>query len=235
MRLIKKHFIPFQLTIQYRMHPALAEFPSNMFYKGNIRNGVTAKDRTRPSKDFPWRDWKNPMVFIDVDGMEERTPVDLSWQNKLEALYVNNVLMTFRNNGIMGLKIGVITPYQSQKSMINSFTQSAFDPQLQEWYNDVTVSTVDGYQGAERDYIILSCVRNNDRDQIGFVEDLRRMNVSITRARFGLIIIGSAAVLRKHDGWRELIDHFTKKGLVVRGSDLYPAPSPDNIVCNTDN
>jgi regulator of nonsense transcripts 1 len=96
-----------------------------------------------------------------------------------------------------------------------------------EFYPHIEIASVDSFQGGERDYIILSCVRHNRHRTIGFLKDPRRLNVAITRAKMGLIIIGSARVLAGNKLWYHLIRHFQQKELLVEGMDLNhlkPAP-----------
>merc|ERR1712224_779521 len=84
-------------------------------------------------------------------------------------------------------------------------------------YQAIEVVSVDAFQGREKDYIILSCVRSNDHRSIGFLSDPRRLNVALTRSRFGLIIVGNPKVLAKHHLWDNLVEHYFKQGLLVEG------------------
>jgi regulator of nonsense transcripts 1 len=84
-------------------------------------------------------------------------------------------------------------------------------------YKEIEVASVDSFQGREKDYIILSCVRSNDHNGIGFLNDPRRLNVALTRARYGIIIVGNANSLSKHQLWNNLLFHFKSNGLLVEG------------------
>lgn len=100
-------------------------------------------------------------------------------------------------SGITANQIGVITPYKGQRAYIINYLQKngqllATNPNF---YKDIEIASVDGYQGREKDYIIISCVRSNEGAGIGFLTDPRRLNVTITRARYGMIVIGNAKVL----------------------------------------
>ena len=94
--------------------------------------------------------------------------------------------------------------------------------------SSITVNTVDGFQGQERDVILISMVRGNDEGRIGFLGDLRRMNVAITRARMKLIILGDTSTLSKTPFYRKLIEHVTEHGrmLVIPGMNQNPPPTP---------
>lgn len=87
----------------------------------------------------------------------------------------------------------------------------------QNLYKEIEVASVDSFQGREKDYIILSCVRSNDHNGIGFLNDPRRLNVALTRARYGIILVGNANSLSKHQLWNNLLYHFKSNGLLVEG------------------
>ena len=96
----------------------------------------------------------------------------------------------------MPSQIGVITPYEGQRSYVVSYMQ--FNGALKkELYKEIEVASVDAFQGREKDYIILTCVRSNEHQGIGFLSDPRRLNVALTRAKYGLVILGNPKVLSK--------------------------------------
>jgi regulator of nonsense transcripts 1 len=110
----------------------------------------------------------------------------------------------------------VITPYEGQRSYIVSTMQNTGTCRKED-YKEVEVASVDAFQGREKDFIVLSCVRSNDNQGIGFLSDPRRLNVALTRAKYGLVIIGNPKVLSKHELWHHLLVHFKDHKCLVEG------------------
>lgn len=120
-------------------------------------------------------------------------------------------------NGVKATQLGIITPYKGQMAYItNLLNKSSVVPV--EKAKDIEVVSVDGFQGREKDYIFISSVRSNDGLGIGFLTDPRRLNVTLTRAKYGLIICGNAKVLSRDNLWNNLLNHFNENGLLVEGS-----------------
>lgn len=207
---------PIRLNVQYRMHPCLSEFPSNMFYEGSLQNGITIADRLRRDVDFPWPMIDDPMMFWSNLGNEEISASGTSYLNRTEATNVEKIVTRFFKAGVQPGGIGIITPYEGQRSYIVSSMQ-ANGTFKKEHYKEIEVASVDAFQGREKDYIILSCVRSNDHQGIGFLSDPRRLNVALTRARYGLVILGNPKVLSKHPLWNCLLQHFKEKHCLVEG------------------
>lgn len=215
-RLVKLNHVPIRLNVQYRMHPCLSEFPSNMFYEGSLQNGVTIQERLRKDVDFPWPVAETPMMFWSNLGNEEISASGTSYLNRTEASNVEKVVTRFLKAGVKPVDIGVITPYEGQRSYIVSTLQST-GTFKKESYKEVEVASVDAFQGREKDFIVLSCVRSNDTQGIGFLSDPRRLNVALTRAKYGLVIIGNPKVLSKHELWHYLLVHFKDRKCLVEG------------------
>ncbi|KAI9637077.1 putative ATP dependent helicase [Dioszegia hungarica] len=215
---------PIRLQVQYRMHPCLSEFPSNMFYEGTLQNGVTAPERLRKNVDFPWPVPETPMFFHQNLGTEEISSSSTSFLNRTEASNVERMVTRFFKSGVLPSQIGVITPYEGQRSYIATYMQ-LHGSLKKELYKEVEVASVDAFQGREKDYIILSCVRSNEHQGIGFLNDPRRLNVALTRAKYGAVILGNPKVLSKHPLWLYLLTHFKEKGTFVEGplSNLQPS------------
>jgi regulator of nonsense transcripts 1 len=216
-RLILLGCRPIRLQVQYRMHPCLSAFPSNAFYDGSLQNGVTAGERTRKALDFPWPDASSPMLFLVCSSPEEMGSSGTSYLNRLEATQCERIVTRFLRSGILPSQIGVITPYDGQRAFIQQHMQLT-GALRKDLYAEVEVASVDAFQGREKDYIILSCVRSNDHQGIGFLSDARRLNVALTRARYGLVVLGNARVLARHPLWYHFIMHFKEKGLLMEGS-----------------
>ncbi|KAI1362131.1 P-loop containing nucleoside triphosphate hydrolase protein [Xylaria arbuscula] len=200
----------------YRMHPCLSEFPSNMFYEGSLQNGVSAPSRIRKDVDFPWPVAEMPMMFWSNLGNEEISASGTSYLNRTEASNVEKIVTRFFKAGVRPSDIGVITPYEGQRSYIVTTMQNT-GTFKKESYKEVEVASVDAFQGREKDFIVLSCVRSNDNQGIGFMSDPRRLNVALTRAKFGVVIIGNPKVLSKHDLWHHLLIHFKERKCLVEG------------------
>jgi regulator of nonsense transcripts 1 len=116
--------------------------------------------------------------------------------SRTEASNVEKIVTKFFRSGILPSQIGVITPYEGQRSYVVNYMQ--YNGSLKkDLYKEVEVASVDAFQGREKDYIILSCVRSNEHQGIGFLNDPRRLNVALTRAKYGMVILGNPKVLSK--------------------------------------
>jgi len=221
-RLIFLGIRPVRLEVQYRMHPCLSEFPSQSFYDGSLQNGVTLNERLYEGVEFPWPRPDMPMFFYNSTGGEEISASGTSYLNRTEASNIEKLVTYFLKAGVKPHQIGVITPYEGQRAYICSVfqRQTAFSHKA---YEEIEVASVDSFQGREKDFILLSCVRSNQNQGIGFLNDPRRLNVALTRAKYGLVICGNAKVLGKQfraqpSLWVNLLCHFKKHELVVEGA-----------------
>ena len=116
--------------------------------------------------------------------------------HRTEASNVEKIVTKFFKSGVVPGQIGVVTPYEGQRSYIVNYMQ--FNGSLKkDLYKEIEVASVDAFQGREKDYIILSCVRSNEHQGIGFLNDPRRLNVALTRAKYGVVILGNPKVLSK--------------------------------------
>ncbi len=208
---------PIRLAVQYRMHPCLSEFPSNTFYEGALQNGVTAPERVIRGLEFPWPKPDTPQFFYNCQGAEEIGASGTSYLNRTEAAAVERIVTTFLKAGVMPQNIGVITPYEGQRAYITTYMQKHGSMQTT-LYKDIEVASVDSFQGREKDFTILSCVRSNDHQGIGFLNDPRRLNVALTRAKYGIVICGNPKVLSKQPLWNNLLVHYKELGCLVEGA-----------------
>jgi regulator of nonsense transcripts 1 len=214
---------PIRLQVQYRMHPALSEFPSNMFYEGSLQNGVTEADRQllnmpgfTGKEDFPWPVPSKPMFFYSITGMEEISASGTSYLNRTEASYVEKVVTHLLRLGVTPGQIGVITPYDGQRKYVSEYMRRA-GALAHTLYEGIEVASVDAFQGREKDFILVSCVRSSETQGIGFLSDPRRLNVALTRARLGIILLGNPRVLSKNALWAALLLHFKEYDCFVEG------------------
>ena len=204
-RLVAMGIGPMLLDTQYRMHPAISDFPNRTFYEGRLVDGITAADRPNPA-GLLWNDWEVPMAFLPVNGGELLSPDGASKENPAEAGWVAKILENLLQAGDLEEEdIGIITPYAGQVRAIRDA--------LPELYESVEVHTVDGYQGREKEVIIFSCVRSNSDGTVGFLSDARRLNVALTRAKRGLIVIGDPDTLRNDETWASWLDYIRGRNL----------------------
>ena len=215
-RMVMLSMRPIRLQVQYRMHPCLSEFPSNTFYEGTLQNGVTSAERIHPCADFPWPNPARPMFFYCSLGVEEVSSSGTSYLNRVEAATVEKLVTRFLSAGVLPENLGIITPYEGQRAYTVSYMQrnGALRQQL---YAEIEVASVDAFQGREKDFIILSCVRSNEKQGIGFLNDPRRLNVALTRAKYGLVVIGNPKVLSKQPLWNNFLVHFKEQDALVEG------------------
>lgn len=236
---------PHMLDTQYRMHPAISEFPRRKFYDNLLKDGITAEDRAKPG--IP----SNPIVFWDTEGKRPEKTVRTRFRGDMGMTYANEgeiellekILTTLIfDKGIKKSDIGVITPYRGQRDLISSVLvkndlinpdkdvvhensdrddfYSDSRPLTIHTVSDIMIASIDAFQGREKDFMIMSCVRSNAEQKVGFLKDERRLNVALTRARYGLIIVGDAACLRNDPLWKEYIDGLESKGLLINGSEF---------------
>lgn len=215
-RLILLGSRPVRLQVQYRMHPALSEFPSNIFYEGSLQNGVTSEERIYPGLVFQWPRPNAPHFFYCSMGQEEYSASGTSFLNRTEAANVEKLVTQWLKNGINPSQIGVITPYEGQRSYIVSYMQRNGSMRKQ-LYEELEVASVDSFQGREKDFIIVSCVRSNEHQGIGFLSDPRRLNVALTRAKYGVVVLGNPKVLSRQPLWHNLLVHYKNNEVLVEG------------------
>ena len=193
------------LNVQYRMNTLLMKFPNQEFYNNALKSDLNVDNIT--INDIINSDtYEKPMLFIDTskvhNNKEKHLKDSKSIVNELEARISVDIVKDYLRNGLSEDDIGIISPYADQVKLIDDMTP-------------VEVKTVDGFQGREKEVIVISTVRSNDNENIGFLKDLRRLNVAITRAKRKLIIIGNKNTLKSNDTYSRLIDFVEKENLLV--------------------
>lgn len=195
------------LKIQYRMHEDIMRFPSRWFYHDELEAAPEVKYRGI-------LDFDTPVSWIDtseLDLQEKAVAEGTGRLNTGEAeLLVRELKNYMERIGIRRIleehiDFGVISPYRAQVHYLRHLLKK--EPFFRPCRRLITVHTVDGFQGQERDVIMISLVRANEKGQIGFLRDLRRMNVAITRARMKLLILGEVVTLTRHPFYRELYEY----------------------------
>ena len=215
-RLVLLGIRPLRLEVQYRMHPALSRFPSDFFYEGSLQNGINSFEREMRNIDFPWPQPSKPMFFYCCQGQEEIAGSGTSYLNRSEAAYVERITTCFLRAGVKPEQIGIITPYEGQRAYLVQYMQ--YNGSLHaKLYQEIEIASVDAFQGREKDIIVMSCVRSNERQGIGFLNDPRRLNVALTRAKYGIITVGNPKVLSKHTLWNHLLNYYKENGVLVEG------------------
>lgn len=204
---------PVQLLLtQYRMHPDICLFPSKYIY-GNMLETDKKVEMERCRPNWPFQSY---MLFDVTDGFECREKDSYTNPQEIKLVVALMSMIAEKQNGTCR-NIGVITPYNAQKQgIINQIDQECKRTKL-EINRTVQVGTVDGFQGCEKDCIIVSCVRANSLQRsIGFLADRQRMNVTLTRARLSLFILGHLKTLMEDKDWNALIQDATKRGAIVK-------------------
>lgn len=206
------------LDTQYRMHPEISRFPSQAFYDGRLLDGPNmAKMRTRPWHGSPVL---SPYRFFDVQGVHQSAPKGHSLINFAElevALQLFDRLITDCKGYDFTGKVGIITPYKSQLVELRARFARKYGDEI---FKTIEFNTTDAFQGRESEVIIFSCVRASAGRGIGFLSDIRRMNVGITRARSSLWVLGNSQSLMQGEFWASLIDDAKRRSRYTQGNVL---------------
>ncbi len=195
------------LNVQYRMHQDIMSFSSDVFYEGNLQADETV--RTALLADLPQVTsaplTTTPIHFIDTAGAsydEEQEPDGDSRMNPLEAELVIKKVDELLACGVSPADIAVISPYSAQVKLLRDRIKRP----------DIEIDSVDGFQGREKEAVIVSLVRSNLEGEVGFLADTRRMNVAMTRARRKLIVIGDSATITAHPFYEKMVKYFESVG-----------------------
>lgn len=196
-----------RLVVQYRMHQAIMAFSSTEFYEGSLIASPSVS--THLLRDLPGITSNEltgtPVSFIDTAGAsydETVEPDGDSRFNPMEAELVLQKAQALLDAGLAPDDLAVITPYSAQVRLLRERLRQP----------EIEIDSVDGFQGREKEAIIVSLVRSNPDGEIGFLEDIRRMNVALTRARRKLIVIGDSATITSHPFYQRLVAYFDTIG-----------------------
>ncbi len=227
------------LDTQYRMHRAIMNFSNQYFYNGALKAHESASERRLLSLDISGEvlTFFEPVVFIDTAGTGFEEKVNrakgkensryLSKYNPDEALLVREHLLKLQasfkdvTSDSDTPTIGILSPYREQVNYLEELFQPEFalkspnqraDQAFAESTMPITLNTIDGFQGQERDVIYISLVRSNTRHDIGFLSDYRRMNVAMTRARKLLVVIGDSATIGNNPFYKQFLDYCAEHG-----------------------
>ncbi|KAL2198713.1 SEN1 N terminal-domain-containing protein [Corynascus similis CBS 632.67] len=206
------------LDMQYRMHPEISKFPSQEFYEGLLQDGADM-GRLRLQ---PWHQSEllGPYRFFDVKGSQSRGPKNQSLVNEEELKVAMQLYRRFRTDyGKVELKgkIGIITPYKAQLLRLRQRFAEKYGDGITE---EIEFNTTDAFQGRECEIIIFSCVRASPTGGIGFMTDIRRMNVGLTRAKSSLWILGDSRALVQGEFWGKLIEDAKQRDRYTSGNIL---------------
>jgi superfamily I DNA and/or RNA helicase len=204
--------ISVMLNTQYRMHEWIMNYSNQKFYQNNLKADVSVKDHLL-SIDPDHYLLNVPVEFIDTAGCgytEVMNPESLSIANPEEGqLLLKHLKLLLQQQAIASpgkkITIGVISPYKEQVQYLT--TAIAEDEELKSYPSTIAIKTVDGFQGQEKDIIYISLVRSNEQGEIGFLNDIRRMNVALTRAKKKLVVIGDSATLGNHPFYKDFLEY----------------------------
>ncbi|GHJ88617.1 hypothetical protein NliqN6_5019 [Naganishia liquefaciens] len=247
-RLINENRIPsVMLDTQYRMHPDISAFPNKAFYDSQLKDGTAGgngvvKCGLEPPKSAFTRNAEagsdRTVTFLHHWGLEKARANSVENESEAKIIYDVVVDLLAQNPGLSGKDIGVISPYAGQISRIMNELRHDPKRQVETWstlgskrggeVDEVEIHTVDGFEGREKQVIIFSTTRSNPGDSIGFLKDWRRMNVGLTRAKSGLIIVGNRHTLGNArrdtnltdaksgaEYWSELIRDLDSRGSII--------------------
>lgn len=198
------------------MHPVISKMPSKVFYNGKLEDGPGMAEKTAQS----WH--KDPMFppyrFFNVASGVEQTSASHSLLNRTEAesvvMLYNRLIRQFSTHGELDYRVGIITMYRGQLIELKNQFIKKYGRDI---VGKVDFNTVDGFQGQEKDIIILSCVRAGPGvKSVGFLADVRRMNVAITRSRSSLYILGHTATLERSDPvWKQIVEDARERSCIM--------------------
>eukprot|EP00933_Yihiella_yeosuensis_P065314 TRINITY_DN69037_c0_g1_i1.p1 TRINITY_DN69037_c0_g1~~TRINITY_DN69037_c0_g1_i1.p1 ORF type:complete len:472 (+),score=78.04 TRINITY_DN69037_c0_g1_i1:34-1416(+) len=224
-RLAAQGLKPYFLDTQFRMHPMIAAFSAEAFYHGKLKTGVSSDQRI-PPLGFEWPEADSGIAFVNTDSPETKDGESRSNAGEVQA--VADILAEVLSTQELGvLDVGVVTPYSAQVRALRSTLRRELPRRCpnvdltgglegRRGQRALEIASVDAYQGREKELIIFSAVRSNRYGQVGFLADWRRLNVMITRARRGLIIVGNTDTLKGDPTWNRWLTWAEANGLMAQ-------------------
>ncbi|EAY00469.1 regulator of nonsense transcripts 1, putative [Trichomonas vaginalis G3] len=203
---------------QFRMHPSISQFPSAEFYDSKVADGISQEYRTKCLKWIQWPNNGLPILFWEFKGKpEEKSSDGKSNINRDQVQCVANLIDILVNKANPS-DIGVISPYSGQnfylRDNLHRYTKIAGE----DYIKRIEISSIDSFQGREKELIIFSTVKSNNTYDIGFLNDERSLNVALTRARCGLIIIGDSNTFIKSKNWLSLLRYYSSHRCLCSGT-----------------
>jgi predicted DNA helicase len=206
------------LEVQYRMHEDIMTFSGERFYDGRLAADATVRDHTLEDLGVDVAgldeeiahvlDPEHPVTFVDtadVEAAERSPPGSPSKENPREAEIVARLARGLLAAGLDPAQVALITPYDAQKDRLNGLLDVA----------GLEIDTVDGFQGREKEAVVISLVRSNPSQELGFLTDLRRLNVALTRAKRKLVVVGDTATIADEEAYTAFVDHADEVGRLV--------------------
>jgi len=207
----------YMLNEQYRMHPKISHFPRHIFYEGTLMDGPNVKETSygNPLRIVLTKSVPNfqPFTILDLDSQESKIGTSLANHDEAAlVLHLFQGLKTHSQNLSQKTRVAVITPYAKQSSLLKRMFRETIGHNYESF---VEINTVDAFQGREANIVIFSAVRASGQG-IGFLADVRRMNVGLTRAKHFMFVICRCKAIVTNPYWNELVEHGRRNGAVVR-------------------
>ncbi|CAG8536683.1 5562_t:CDS:1 [Gigaspora margarita] len=209
-RMIKNSYPCYLLDTQYRMHPGISEFPNKKFYNNKLKDGVNAEQRPLIN-GFAWPNPVIPVAFVQITGKELYLKSSKYNSEEVNDL-VNKMKIIIESGDVGPQEIGIISLYNAQLEKVDTAIKDCKN----ESFKNIEIKTADGFQGREKELILITCVRCNENGNIGFLDDERRFNVMLTRAKRGLIIFGDRKTLCSSQMWIEWFAWADQNELVIK-------------------
>ncbi|KAK1734284.1 DNA helicase [Skeletonema marinoi] len=221
-RLMKNGAEEFVLKEQYRMPAALLKHPNEHFYDSMVKCATESNNETPNPKGFPWPNQIEPLAFLQVGNDSEVTHNFGGRSNPKEADVIIHIVLKLISAGdVRAENIAIITPYSKQVQLLRAELNSASIIHHGLGLSDIQVGSVDSFQGQEKELVLFSAVRSNLLNELGFLRDARRLNVAITRAKRGLIVVGDSAVLKSCRHWAALLNSCNERGCRLTEREYY--------------